>query len=754
MIGGLLDGVPIPAFARPWIGWVVGMDWPQGDEKALFRLADTLVTALREVVGGPDGDPSRGLLGSPPPDQDEWDGEALKAFVRHVLTTTTGHQADAVNRLAAMALALNDLGVQVEYTKRMIKLTVALLVVQIGGVLLLRGTLLAGPALTWIGFRALFSRAMIAQLAKRLLLYCGLFGTIMGAMDYAVQASQSRRDNVDFGQVFMSAGTGALSGALLGLGTGLLPSKSMLVFMAQSGVVGGITALVSEVWAAASTGRPINWKLVAEGITSGFVGGIDRNGLGGGALPVPGRPDVHLVPADGTATPTKSPFDGAGKGLPGDFSTTPTSASGLLPDGIHTGTRHDMTGVGHHDVTSLARASADQMADQTAHQVADVARAVPDEVRTGGTRADDSTQAGAAAVPQRGVRGEVTHERAHRPDSEPDPGGRPGTRPERTGRPEAHPEWTGRAERAFAHHGSLDRSGSPRELAEAGGDRTRGTAPESATGGRPGDGGKAGDTVAPHADASTARTDAPAPRADDAAPRADDAGTRALAPGSRADTSAARTDDAGSRAEVPGPRVDAPASRAEGPASRAGEPPPTSLAGERTPEPGNRIEGLINWGTTRSEPPSRQGMTHDEFAALSAKGTVGEPVRLSNGTESVKVERVTLTDGGSAVVKETATTEMRDAEHLASVRGTRAGRPRRAGQLGRAPGAVRGAGTRQRDGVRGTSSGLRAGRDVLQSQVHRRIPRTGPGRREARRGQLRRHVADGAGHQCRDRISR
>ncbi|MGW4474107.1 DUF3626 domain-containing protein [Nonomuraea sp. NPDC004354] len=687
--------MPIPGFARPWIGWVVGMDWPQGDEKALFRLADALVAALYEVVGGPDGDPSRSLLGRRPPDADEWDGDALQAFVKHVLTTTRGHQADAVNRLAAMALALNDLGVQLEYTKRMIKLTVVLLVVQIGAVILLLGTPLAGPTFKWIGFRALLSRAVIAQLAKRLLFCCGLFGTIMGVMDYAIQASQSRRDHVDVGQVLTSAGTGALSGALMGLGAGLLPTRSMLIFMAQSGVVGGITALVTEVWSAVGSGRPVDWKLVAEGLTSGFVGGIDRTGAGGGAHSGPGKTGAHLFPTDfppdGTAGPAASSLDGvaaATKRLDEDGPATSKPAADPFLDGMRTAA-HETDRVADGDMTTLARATTDRAADgarAVGGQAADVARAVPDEIRTSPHPADDGTQpappvrsdqvrppvraetaaraeaparaearaetpargeAGTvsrpAAVPERGAGGEVTHERAGRADADPDPGGRPDARPERTGRPSGDPE------RPFTHARSTDR----------------------------------GDGPASHGDAPASHGDAPADRSGGTVSRGDGPADHTGGPVSRGDGSAGRTESTGSRGEGAGPRTpesgggaraDGPVTRmaestgahADGPVARAGE--TSSAMAERRPEPANRIEGLINWSTTRAEPPpSWHGMTQEQFAALAAKGTVGDPVVLSSGTESVKVERVTLTDGGPAARKETATTEMRDAEHLSSM---------------------------------------------------------------------------------------
>lgn len=27
------DGILVPDWAKPYVGWVVGMDWPEGDER-------------------------------------------------------------------------------------------------------------------------------------------------------------------------------------------------------------------------------------------------------------------------------------------------------------------------------------------------------------------------------------------------------------------------------------------------------------------------------------------------------------------------------------------------------------------------------------------------------------------------------------------------------------------------------------------------------------------------------------------------
>ncbi|MCA2220433.1 WXG100-like domain-containing protein [Nonomuraea aurantiaca] len=263
-----LDGMEIPGWLRPWVGWVVGSDWPQADERALFRMADALVRAARRIVATADGSGqwlTRGVQG-------EWDGDALKAFVKRAGEVVGGRQADLVKQLVTMAIGLNDLGVQVQYTKRMIKLTVLLFMVQ----MLWLAWALLHPAgrLTVRGLfkvRAQAARWMVRQFGQRLAVNVACFGLLMGAMDLYVQGTQSRRDAIDWKQVGTSAGMGALNGGLL---TGLawaLPTRSLWMLMGHSGVA----SAGATVAGALLSGRPVSLKVVAQAFTSGVVSVAD-----------------------------------------------------------------------------------------------------------------------------------------------------------------------------------------------------------------------------------------------------------------------------------------------------------------------------------------------------------------------------------------------------------------------------------------------------------------------------------------------
>ncbi|WP_431899036.1 NUDIX domain-containing protein [Nonomuraea sp. bgisy101] len=263
------DGFLVPDWAKPYVGWVVGTEWPEGDESGCFRLADACAATAKNVMAG------EGLTQAARPGED-WDGEALEAFLTFVRQVWGDRRVELVERLVAAALEFNRVGVQVEYTKRMIEVAVWFLIFQIGWLLAAAVGPWGGVSLAMIGPRLQLTRLAIAQLGKRLLINVGFFGVLLGGMDLAVQASQSRRDNIDWQQVLTSAGSGALTGAFLTAFTGFFPTRSMWGLMTRSGLAGGATAATMELF----SGRPLDEKTlrtVLMNVTAGFLGGADAH---------------------------------------------------------------------------------------------------------------------------------------------------------------------------------------------------------------------------------------------------------------------------------------------------------------------------------------------------------------------------------------------------------------------------------------------------------------------------------------------
>ncbi|GAA3163980.1 hypothetical protein GCM10010486_32950 [Nonomuraea roseoviolacea subsp. carminata] len=334
-----LDG-GIPPWLRPWVGWVVGMDWPQAEESKLFALADALVTAAYRVAGA---------TGLRPPDADAWDGAAFRIFVTKTASSVGGRQAEVLTRLAAMAIALNDLGVQVQYTKRMIKLSVGLLIFQLATLLpVIANPATAGPGLRAATLRARFTREVVRRLAKRLLLNIALFGGLMGGMDLYVQTTQSRRDRIDWNQVLASMGSGALNGVFLTGTTWLAPPRRLLDFMLASGVAGGLTDATLQAFG----DEPFDLTRLVKGVTSGAAGAADAHwaswnphvgGPGGDGTPHdPAAPDP--VPAAWGAHDPRTTF-------------AQYDVHGSLHESVATGVRHsrplNVEGL-HADVVTFA----------------------------------------------------------------------------------------------------------------------------------------------------------------------------------------------------------------------------------------------------------------------------------------------------------------------------------------------------------------------------------------------------------------
>ncbi|GLX00106.1 hypothetical protein [Microtetraspora sp. NBRC 16547] len=267
------------------------MDWPEGDETGCFRLADACVTAAHEVVAGTRADQpeSATKIGQ------AWDGEAHLAFAEHVSKVSGKQVADLVKRLIDAAIALNNVGVQIQYAKYMIEATVWLLIVQLGYLLAI-AVPSGGSSLALIPARVQLARLTVAQIAKRTLTNIMLFAGIVAGMDAGVQLlqmGQGRRDDLDGRQLVVSALTGGAMGGLMGLLSGglsrmatpalraglsraemstaekLLASASSSIYgqAAQYALTGGITTAGSMV-----IEGDFSWDMLAKGITSSALG--------------------------------------------------------------------------------------------------------------------------------------------------------------------------------------------------------------------------------------------------------------------------------------------------------------------------------------------------------------------------------------------------------------------------------------------------------------------------------------------------
>ncbi|MFG3437179.1 hypothetical protein ACGF0J_08025 [Nonomuraea sp. NPDC047897] len=323
------DGFLVPDWAKSYVGWVVGMDWPEGDESGCFRLADACMTAAHQLVEGTGADQpgSANKIGS------AWDGEAHLAFATHVEKTVGGQVGAVVKQLVDTAVALNGVGVQIQYAKYMIEATVWLLIVQLAHLL---GAALAtgGQSLALIPPRLRIARMTVAQIAKQCLRNIALFAGIVAGMDLGIQLLQTakgRRDEIDVQQLAISAVSGGAMGGLMGLLSGGLSRlatpalqagltraemtaaerllaaahSSLYGQAAQFAVTGGVTTAGTML----AQGN-FSWDMLAKGVTSSALG-ADGQHL---AAPVPrgadGSPPPHLTFPSGDPSPSGRPSSG------------------------------------------------------------------------------------------------------------------------------------------------------------------------------------------------------------------------------------------------------------------------------------------------------------------------------------------------------------------------------------------------------------------------------------------------------------
>ncbi|MCG5220954.1 WXG100-like domain-containing protein [Streptosporangium soli] len=341
------DGFLIPDWAKPYVGWVVGMNWPEGDETRCFRLADACVSAAYQIVEGTGAERpwSADKIG------DAWDGAAHLAFAEHVARVTDPLEAEPVTRLIDTAIAINNIGVQIQYAKYMIEATVWLLILQLGYLLAIAVTS-SGASLALIPARLQLARMTIAQIAKRTLANIAIFAGIVAGMDAGIQLTQiakGRRDDLDGRQLVMSALAGGAMGGLMGGLTGgltrlatpalragltraemtaaerLLAAASSSIYgqAAQYAVTGGITTAGSLL----SQGN-FSWDLFAKGFTSSALG-ADGQHLGG-LTPGGGEPPAHPTAFAPPSGPTPhGPAAGTGPVIPSMADTPPGHGSSL-----------------------------------------------------------------------------------------------------------------------------------------------------------------------------------------------------------------------------------------------------------------------------------------------------------------------------------------------------------------------------------------------------------------------------------------
>ncbi|MFI7056549.1 hypothetical protein ACIBLB_31220 [Streptosporangium canum] len=451
------DGCVVPEELRPYVDWVTGTAWPEGDPEGCFRLADACVVAARRFAGQTEASAALST-------GEWWDGAAQQEFVAHVQQTVGGRQAELVKRLIDAAIALNGVGVAIQHAQRMITFIVILLLLTVPFLIL------QAP---W-ALRAYLQvmRMTALQIGKTTVALMILFASFGAALDSVTQFTQimgGRRDDIDRHQLLAAARDGAINGALTGLlaaGLGGLATpalragvtraeaafgEKMLAFLAQTapgqalqyGVAGSATTAISL----ALDGRPLDWRLVLTGGTSAALGADGQNlatprltgsrsgqagatgagdapgppGGGGTWRPAPhdpfqgppGHPGPGLTgpeaarsgftPSD-PARPDQARYDGAGSdlaryGLAGSDVAGPgpvTALAGVAPEtGAPPGGPAALPGAHHTNTTETMRTTPDRAVEGGTVPITRAGDGRPDSTAPGGIRPDATASAAA-----------------------------------------------------------------------------------------------------------------------------------------------------------------------------------------------------------------------------------------------------------------------------------------------------------------------------------------------------------------------
>ncbi|WP_228002431.1 WXG100-like domain-containing protein [Nocardia australiensis] len=350
------------------LGWLVGMEWPDGDEDKVWALADAWRAAGKSLTAiNPDIDTAISATRSAYPTGDG--GQAMITQLQN-LRSGEGSLDELVNWFERTAGSADETGNEIEYTKLMFHSTLILLAAEIAAAWIFPPTAPAAEAAavasTRVGVRLLVRRLITAlgekagrligaTVLRGMIRHFGLSIVLPVLQDLGIQSWQSvagRRDGVDWGRVgvtALSSTVGAVTAMPLGIGAGALTSKltrglnERLGRTITAGVAGGVggTAAGLSGWfaSAAVTG---NWDFDPRVLTSGALSGALP--VSAGAARSHSAPHVGSAPVGDGSSP--NPYAGNGSG-------PHTGAGGDPPVGhdvsVHSG---DDTGAPQHTGTA------------------------------------------------------------------------------------------------------------------------------------------------------------------------------------------------------------------------------------------------------------------------------------------------------------------------------------------------------------------------------------------------------------------
>jgi uncharacterized membrane protein YgcG len=347
-------GLEIPAEVQ-WLSWIVGTDWPEGDETAMRRCAEAWHQAASDV---------NELI------------PELQRSAANVLSSVQGAAADSfeqywekfvasdpqyipklVELCESLASQVEQGALDIEYAKYMF---IALLIITAIEIAMLIASAFATfgastaaipavEAAAQVTARTIFQRLLIA--IARHAAIGALQGAGLDVLIQGIQIAKGDREGLDLKKTALAGMDGAIGGAIsggVGHGLGHAPglggvadsaAGNMVRGAARGAIAEGVSGVGSTLAGAAIHGEPLTLEGLAKGATSGaFGGGVGgaRDGLNTYNDAVDGGPGTAGADGNSPAVPEVAPvpdFASADGGSSDSGGTTGGGTSGGSSDG-------------------------------------------------------------------------------------------------------------------------------------------------------------------------------------------------------------------------------------------------------------------------------------------------------------------------------------------------------------------------------------------------------------------------------------
>jgi RelA/SpoT family protein len=323
-----------------WLEWVVGTDWPDGDEDALWRMRDAWMTAahqVRDIIG--DGETAYfqvigGMAGTA--------ADQFTAYWQQFAEGDQSYLAKLAHACESLAQHCDSTATEIEYAKYQFIIFLIILACQIAYMLAMAaptfGASTAGIPVAEVATQSLIR--VIAQNVLRSIIMFVLQNVVTDVVIQMVQLGEGHRTHFDASKTIHAAVDGAISGAIFGVvGTGIHLGAAKIAPNLGESMLGRIgegaaTNVLGSLATSVATGQPLTLEGLAKQATAGAVGSAGHHG----GDHDPGETDEPDLPHE----PGDHPVDDPAHSLPQHLDTLPdlTRDDPTHPDGTHPDTQH------------------------------------------------------------------------------------------------------------------------------------------------------------------------------------------------------------------------------------------------------------------------------------------------------------------------------------------------------------------------------------------------------------------------------